>query len=705
MKKRTIRLLRGGLWLLLCVALTLCALSLRSEAPPREDVDAASRMLVSSSELLYDADSTSQIDSSSLSGEAEEPPPPEQPEPPQETPPEQTDAPAEAPPQDVPSDDSGIGDLMDIGSSGGGSGGQLPARRPGEAQGSAEVGDPDRYFETSIIDGDVVDYERYTFTIRHLKPELQVLGLTVTLNGQSLDYKASSSSVLLKLAEGANSIVVRAFYSDGANTVTASQGYTVYYGAGGEVVIIAVRDSDGVSLADLHTTSDSTLSFTTYGLKDGNKLRASVRFNGKTVTGSGDRFSATLEYGVNTFEISAGGRNDTVTARYTVEYKEDGFKITNSFNGTVIDNTTSQPSHIAEELPVYLDTEFFRFRFYLNQETGREQLRQVRYNNKPLSPDGDGWYTATLDTRRPAYLSLHYTNADGTDLVYKWLVRFHRNAEATPEEKKPVINASIEVGSTVIGLENGLVLKSPDVITIINSVSSGGEQLYLNNYRVWVNEQEIYSPCSQTGSSFGYETYLSNEGANTITISATDADGYAVKQSWTVYYEKGDVTVTISVEATTVGLGYLVPPTDVTVPGGTNLLTMVTQLLSDNGFSPSVSSNYLAAIQRPGICDGFYIDEELMELIVSDEMDDFGAGLDPQPASMDSLGEFDFYRWSGWMYSYNGRYPGYSMSACKPQDGAEIRLRFTLALGKDIGGFNADAGVYGASSGNYYREW
>ena len=149
MKKRTIRLLRGGLWLLLCAALTLCALSLRSEAPPREDVDAASRMLVSSSELLYDADSTSQIDSSSLSGEAEEPPPPEQP-----------DAPAEAPPQDVPSDDSGIGDLMDIGSSGGGSGGQLPARRPGEAQGSAEVGDPDRYFETSIIDGDVVDYER-----------------------------------------------------------------------------------------------------------------------------------------------------------------------------------------------------------------------------------------------------------------------------------------------------------------------------------------------------------------------------------------------------------------------------------------------------------------------------------------------------------------------------------------------------------------
>lgn len=54
---------------------------------------------------------------------------------------------------------------------------------------------------------------------------------------------------------------------------------------------------------------------------------------------------------------------------------------------------------------------------------------------------------------------------------------------------------------------------------------------------------------------------------------------------------------------------------------------------------------------------------------------------------MDSLGEFDYYRWSGWMFSYNGRYPGYSMSACKPQDGAVIRLRYTLALGKTSAAF------------------
>lgn len=703
MNKRKKRLLRGGLWLLLCAALALGVLSLQAGAPPRqEDEEAASRMLRSSSELLYDAEGAARTDSAAASDRPEESEPEQEQQQTEDTS-RENDTAAEQPGEQT---DDGLDDLLDIGGSGGGSGGQLPSRQPGSEAGSTEVGDPDRYFETSIIDGDVVDYDRYTFTIRHLKPELRVLGLTVTLNGESLDHRASTSSVLLRLAQGANTIVVQALYSDGTDTVAASRGYTVYYSSGGEVVIVATRDSDGVSLADIRTTNGGELAFTAFGLKDGRRLRATVSLNGKTVGGSGEHFSVTLTYGSNILRVSAGGRSDTVTKQFVIEYREDCFKITNSFDATVIENSTDQPQNGSTELEVHLDSEEFRFRFYLNSETGKERIRQVRYDGQLLTAGGDGWYTATLDTRRPKYLTLQYTNADGENRTYKWTVRFHRNAEATPEEKKPVINATLEVGSEIIGLENGLRLKSPDVITVINSVTWNHEQLYLNNYRVWVNGQEIYSPCSQTGSSFGYATYLTQEGANTITITATDPDGYAVTQSWTVYYEKGDVTVTVSVEATTVGLGYLIRPTQVTVPGGTDLMTIVKQLLTENGFKFHGGETYLAAIEKPGICSGFHIDRELMELIVADGMDDIGAGFDPQPASPDSLGEFDFYRWSGWMYSYNGRFPGYGMNACKPQDGAVIRLRFTLVLGKDIGGFSKDVGgAYGNSGGNYYKEW
>ena len=709
MNKRRKKLLWGGLWLLLCAALAIGILSLQAGAPPRQEEDAASRMLRSSSELLYDAEGASRTDSASASDRPEQSEPEEQPEQQPEQEQQREDTPRDGEPaaeQPGEQTDDGLDDLLDIGGSGGGSGGQIPSRQPSSDPGSTEAGDPDRYFETSIIDGDVVDYERYTFTIRHLKPELRVLGLTVALNGETLDYRASTSSVLLRLQQGANTILVQALYSAGADTITASRGYTVYYSAGGEVVIVATRDSDGVSLADIRTTAEGRLSFTAFGLKDGRRLRAAVSLNGKTVSGSGEHFTLTLTYGSNILRISAGGRSDTVTEQFVIEYREDHFRITNSFDATVIENDTNQPQNGSTELAVHLDSEEFRFRFYLNQETGAERIRQVRYNDRILTAGGDGWYTAALDTRRPQYLTLQYTNADGENRTYKWTVRFNRNAEATPEEKKPVINATLEVGSEIIGLENGLRLKSPDVITVINSVSWNHEQLYLNNYRVWVNGQEIYSPCSQTGSSFGYATYLSQEGANTITITATDPDGYAVTQSWTVYYEKGDVTVTVSVEATTVGLGYLIRPTEVTVPGGTDLMTIVRQLLTDNGFKVHGGETYLAAIEKAGICSGFHIDRELMELIVADGMDDIGVGFDPQPASPDSLGEFDFYRWSGWMYSYNGRYPGYGMDACMPQDGAVIRLRFTLALGKDIGGFSKDTGgSYGSSDGNYYREW
>ena len=72
---------------------------------------------------------------------------------------------------------------------------------------------------------------------------------------------------------------------------------------------------------------------------------------------------------------------------------------------------------------------------------------------------------------------------------------------------------------------------------------------------------------------------------------------------------------------------------------------------------------------------------------------------------MDRLGEFDFYRWSGWMFSVNGSYPGISMASYAPQDGAVLRVRFTLAMGKDIGAYDGSGGAYGESSGNYYREW
>ena len=695
--------------ILLCMAAVLCVTRLQTGHAPREDARAASRMLYSPGEVLYDGDRVTAMDSANDAEVPEDETPSDQPDAPESSQPDDTPTP-DAPPvdSDTASSDGrdGIGDLLDIADNGGGSGGQTPDHAaPGDVT-VPEAPDAALYFTTSIIDGETTAEETYPFTITH-QPQREPIGLAVTVNGRELRYAAQTTSVTVHLAAGANTIVVSADYREDGGTVRATRSYTVCYAQPGELIIVAKRTSDGRQLGELGTVSEGALTFTAYAERDGSTYPVqSVELNGRTLAGSGGSYTADLNSGENRIRVKASYQSSTADVTYTITYNASAFQISTTISDTVIDDSTAQSSASFEKVTV--DSQQYKFRLHLIQSTGKESIDRVRVSDSTgtfsLTQDSDGRYTVDMG-REDRQLYIDYRDSTGRSRTYKYLLHFQRGAEDTPEDRQPTIIAQVEADGTVIGLTNGLTMKTPDLIVLVDGRSYNGQQLYANNYTVSVNGTVVSAPISQSGYQFGYTAYLSNEGANTITITATDADGYSATRSWTVYYENGDITVTVSVEATTVGLGYLVAPTEVTVPGGTDAWTVVQQVLTENGYTVSGSGSYLSAIQRSGICSGFFIDSELMELIMADGMDENGAGLDPQPFSMDSLGEFDFYRWSGWMYSYNGRYPGYSMSACKPQDGAEIRLRFTLALGKDIGGFNADAGVYGASSGNYYREW
>lgn len=51
---------------------------------------------------------------------------------------------------------------------------------------------------------------------------------------------------------------------------------------------------------------------------------------------------------------------------------------------------------------------------------------------------------------------------------------------------------------------------------------------------------------------------------------------------------------------------------------------------------------------------------------------------------------------SGWLYSVNGEYMSVGMSSYFPADGDEVRLRFSLYSGADVGG-----GVNGETWGDW----
>lgn len=695
--------------ILLCMAAVLCVTRLQTGHAPREDARAASRMLYSPGEVLYDGDRVTAMDSANDAEVPEDETPPDQPDAPESAQPDDTPTP-DAPPVDSDSASSdgrdGIGDLLDIADNGGGSGGQTPDHAaPGDVT-VPEAPDAALYFTTSIIDGETTAEETYPFTITH-QPQREPIGLAVTVNGRELRYAAQTTSVTVHLAAGANTIVVSADYREDGGTVRATRSYTVCYAQPGELIIVAKRTSDGRQLGELGTVSEGALTFTACAERDGSTYPVqSVELNGRTLAGSGDTYTAQLNSGENRIRVKASYQSSTADVTYTIIYNANAFRIKTSISDTVIDDNTAQSSASFEKVTV--DSERYRFWLQLIQSTGKESIDRVRVSDSTgtfsLTQDSDGLYTVQMG-REDRMLYIDYKDSTGRSKTYKYLLHFQRGAEDTPEDRQPTIIAQVEADGTVIGLTNGLTMKTPDLIVLVDGRSCNGQQLYANNYTVSVNGTVVSAPISQSGYQFGYTAYLSNEGANTITITATDGDGYSATRSWTVYYENGDITVTVSVEATTVGLGYLVAPTEVTVPGGTDAWTVVQQVLTENGYTVSGSGSYLSAIQRSGICSGFFIDSELMELIMADGMDENGAGLDPQPFSMDSLGEFDFYRWSGWMYSYNGSYPGYGFNVCKPQDGSVIRVRYTLAMGKDIGGYSSANGNYGVSSGNYYKEW
>lgn len=695
--------------ILLCMAAVLCVTRLQTGHAPREDARAASRMLYSPGEVLYDGDRVTAMDSANDAEVPEDETPPDQPDAPESSQPDDTPTP-DAPPvdSDTASSDGrdGIGDLLDIADNGGGSGGQTPDHvAPGDVT-VPEAPDAALYFTTSIIDGETTAEETYPFTITH-QPQREPIGLAVTVNGRELRYAAQTTSVTVHLAAGANTIVVSADYREDGGTVRATRSYTVCYAQPGELIIVAKRTSDGRQLGELGTVSEGALTFTACAERDGSTYPVqSVELNGRTLAGSGDTYTAQLNSGENRIRVKASYQSSTADVTYTIIYNANAFRIKTSISDTVIDDNTAQSSASFEKVTV--DSQQYKFRLRLIPSTGKEAITNVRVSDSTgtfsLTQDSDDRYTVDMG-REDRQLYIDYRDSTGRSRTYKYLLHFQRGAEDTPEDRQPTIIAQVEADGTVIGLTNGLTMKTPDLIVLVDGRSCNGQQLYANNYTVSVNGTVVSAPISQSGYQFGYTAYLSNVGANTITITATDGDGYSATRSWTVYYEEGTVTVTVSVEATTVGLGYLVAPTEVTVPGGTDAWTVVQQVLTENGYTVSGSGSYLSAIQRSGICSGFFIDSELMELIMADGMDENGAGLDPQPFSMDSLGEFDFYRWSGWMYSYNGSYPGYGFNVCKPQDGSVIRVRYTLAMGKDIGGYSSANGNYGVSSGNYYKEW
>ena len=161
----------------------------------------------------------------------------------------------------------------------------------------------------------------------------------------------------------------------------------------------------------------------------------------------------------------------------------------------------------------------------------------------------------------------------------------------------------------------------------------------------------------------------------------------------------GNITVAVSVDADTIGLGYLVRPTLVTVPKYTRASVVLTDLLTANGYrwenTGTIESGfYLAQIKPVDQTDAKPADFLL-------ELKDFTFNEDDKKDKR--LGEFDYNSWSGWMYSTGDSdnddypsFPGVGASEYRMIDGEVMRWQFTCyGYGADL---NADNSAWGTAS-------
>ena len=336
----------------------------------------------------------------------------------------------------------------------------------------------------------------------------------------------------------------------------------------------------------------------------------------------------------------------------------------------------------------------------LMQEIGLDDPAQILYvrnitgiGSDSLLQSVNGAYAALLSTKGTTIIQVKYKDADGDTQLYIKKINYVRPEGSTPTEKQPLIRTNLKEN----GIYNQATLNFDVWVT-----NYRGKALAYSDMEVMVNG----SPADYIGE-MNRQTYSTQlrSGANTINIKITDEYQYTVRKTYTVFYQTGKGRITISLEAGTIGIPYLIKPKEIDVESGISLSHVLDEYLRSEGFTYTYTGDlndgfYLAKIHKKNLIKGYKIPVDLASKIKKDELLFDENGFE----SLDDLGEFDFCQGSGWMYSINGLYSSYGFNKAYVQDGDTVRIRFTLAYGKDIGGYETMAGTYGVLD-SYGKEW
>ncbi len=238
-------------------------------------------------------------------------------------------------------------------------------------------------------------------------------------------------------------------------------------------------------------------------------------------------------------------------------------------------------------------------------------------------------------------------------------------------------------------LEDNYITKADRLTFDLWAYDSNGNKISASNVKVTNNGKKININWDDTEKT-SYTLNL-NIGINNVEI-VVENQGKTYTNKYKLTREEakdGDVigTFIFSLDAFTIGLGYIIEPVEVDIIKGRRASHELDEILKKNGFDYRKTGQLDNSFYFATLLDDtnvVYKTEPNIPDILKEKLEgNYDEGnYDPEWG----LGEFDFNSLSGWMYSVNNIFPNVGFADYYLKDGDVMRVQYTIALGSDIGG-------------------
>lgn len=525
------------------------------------------------------------------------------------------------------------------------------------------------YFTTNLVDGQILTESLFYVTLTHLDEALKVEQQEVFLNGELLkDYNGE-----LQFKEGENLVkFVVSYIKEGGGRITAQQQYAITLNTK-EIVIFSNLENE--------TVSEQKITFTASAKYKTDEVPVTVTLNDTKLSALGGvAYSAQLEEGKNVITIEATLKDKTISKQYEIVYEDQKALI--QFETDLSEHRTAESS----------------YSFYARASAEQKSIPlTVTLNEQKVTGNNEGQYTVTLVH---GVNTIHVAGTYESEKIEKRYRIIYKDPNVVEEVK-----VNPDAPKLITDLKTDTRVKG-DIKTInVWPTSASGERIRGKNVLVKVNGAAVpFTWDDSVKTSYKLEL---KPGENNVSIKIWDNDGRTITENFVVHSEQIEDNgiigqATISLEASTLGIKYLIPPTKVDIHKGEKGSFILDQFLRNHGFTYShtgtlASNFYLKDISKPGMLQKLRIPDDLWALV-----EKHSTHSDRNDYSVNSLGEFDFANGSGWMYSINGNYPNYGFSDAYFLDGDVVRIRYTLHYGKDINGFE---GLGGGNDAEWTKQW